>query len=95
MWRATMLFRAGDRMKQRIAQRVAAVAKARPAETRWSLIGAAGGAILGLLVGGVGITAMGGGTGVPAAVILAIVGGVLGNRFGISRDRPIRNREMD
>ncbi|WP_097522307.1 ammonium transporter [Sinorhizobium sp. BJ1] len=85
-------------MKDKISsasQKVAAAAKARPAETRWSLLGAAGGAILGLLVGGVGITAMGGGAGVPAAVILALVGGVLGNRFGISKDRPVRDRKMD
>ncbi len=80
-------------MKQRFtagAQKVSAAAKARPAETRWSLIGAAVGAILGLVIGGVGIAAMGGATGVPAAIILALVGGVIGNRYGISKDRPIR-----
>ncbi|MBB4232657.1 hypothetical protein [Rhizobium mongolense] len=79
-------------MKQKLssgAQKVAAAAKARPAETRWSLIGAAVGAVLGLLVGGVGIAAMGGAAGVPAAVILALVGGIVGNRYGISKDRPI------
>jgi predicted lipid-binding transport protein (Tim44 family) len=72
------------------AQKVTAAAKGRAAETRWSLIGAAAGAVLGLLVGGVGIAAMGGAAGVPAAVILALVGGVLGNRYGISKDRPVR-----
>ncbi len=80
-------------MKQKLssgAQKVAAAAKARPAETRWSLIGAVAGAIVGLLVGGVGIAAMGGAAGVPAALILALVGGVLGNRYGISKDRPVR-----
>lgn len=79
-------------MKQKFsfgAQKVAAAARARPAETRWSIIGAVAGAVLGLLVGGVGIAAMGGAAGVPAAVILALVGGVLGNRYGISRDRPV------
>lgn len=79
-------------MKQRIssgAQKVAAAAKARPAETRWSLIGAAAGALIGLLIGGVGIAAMGGAAGVPAAVIFALVGGALGNRYGISKDRPV------
>ncbi|MDX0165792.1 hypothetical protein GOC43_28845 [Sinorhizobium meliloti] len=79
-------------MKQRIssgAQKVAAAAKARPAETRWSVIGAAAGALIGLLIGGVGIAAMGGAAGVPAAVILALVGGVLGNRYGIGKDRPV------
>ncbi|MGO7273909.1 hypothetical protein ACCT18_01225 [Rhizobium ruizarguesonis] len=79
-------------MKQRLesnARKVAAAAKARPAETRWSLIGAAVGAVIGFLVGGVGIAAMGGSAGVPAAVILAVVGGIVGNRYGISKDRPV------
>ncbi|KSV92888.1 hypothetical protein [Sinorhizobium sp. GL28] len=80
-------------MKQKLssgAQKVAAAAKARPAETRWSLIGAAAGAVIGLLIGGVGVAAMGGAAGVPAAIILAIVGGMAGNRYGVSKDRPIR-----
>ncbi|MBY5828570.1 hypothetical protein ACC676_00445 [Rhizobium ruizarguesonis] len=80
-------------MKQKLsagAQKISDAAKARPAETRWSLIGAAAGALLGLLVGGVGIAAMGGAAGVPAALILALVGGIVGNRYGISKDRPIR-----
>lgn len=84
--------RAGGDMKQRLesnARKVAAAAKARPEETRWSLIGAAAGAILGLLVGGVGIAAMGGAAGVPAAVILGLIGGIVGNRYGISKDRPV------
>lgn len=70
-------------------KRIVSGAKARPAETRWSLIGASAGAAVGLMVGGVGIVAMGGGAGIPAAVILAVIGGMLGNRYGISRDRPV------
>ncbi|QIJ44253.1 hypothetical protein G7039_29220 (plasmid) [Rhizobium leguminosarum] len=80
-------------MKQKLhtgASKVAAAAKARPAETKWSFMGAVAGAVLGLLVGGVGIAAMGGAAGVPAAVILALIGGVVGNRYGISKDRPVR-----
>lgn len=72
------------------AKAAVSAAKARPAETRWSLIGAVVGAILGLVIGGVGIAAMGGAAGVPAAVILALVGAVMGNRYGISKDRPVR-----
>lgn len=45
--------------------------------------------VFGLLVGGVGIAALGGATGVPAAVILGLVGGIVGNRYGISKDRPV------
>lgn len=71
-------------------KRIVAGAKARPAEARWSLIGAAAGAGVGLLIGGVGIVAMGGGFGIPAALILAVVGCALGNRYGISKDRPVR-----
>ena len=79
-------------MKKQIssgAQKVASAAKARPAETRWSLIGAAAGAALGLVIGGVGVVAMGGGVGIPAAVILAVFGGMLGNRYGVGKDRPV------
>lgn len=65
-------------------------AKARPAETRWSLIGAAAGGGSGLLIGGIGVVAMGSGVGIPAAVILALVGGAAGNRYGIAKDRPVQ-----
>lgn len=80
-------------MKQKLnagAQKLSAAAKARPAETRWSLIGAAAGGGSGLLIGGVGIVAMGSGVGIPAALVLAVVGGAIGNRYGISKDRPVR-----
>lgn len=70
--------------------RVISEARARPAETRWSLIGAVAGGGSGLLIGGVGIVAMGSGVGIPAAVLLAAVGGAVGNRYGISKDRPVR-----
>jgi NADP-dependent 3-hydroxy acid dehydrogenase YdfG len=36
------------------------------------------------------VAAMGGAAGVPAALILALVGGIVGNRYGISKDRPVR-----
>ncbi|NKJ77743.1 hypothetical protein [Rhizobium leguminosarum] len=71
------------------AKTVSQAAKARPAETRWSIIGAAVGVVIGLLVGGVGIAALGGATGVPAALILGVMGAFFGNRYGISRDRPL------
>lgn len=80
-------------MKQRLetnARRVVAAAKARPAETRWSLIGAVAGAVLGLIIGGVGIAAMGGAAGVPAAVIFGLVGAIVGNRYGVGKDRPVQ-----
>lgn len=45
---------------------------------------------LGLLVGGVGVAAMGGAAGIPAAVILALSGAVIGNRYGISKYRTVQ-----
>ena len=54
------------------------------------MIGAVAGAAIGFAIGGVGIASMGGAVGIPAAVILAAIGGMLGNRYGISRDRPLR-----
>ncbi|WP_156379702.1 MULTISPECIES: hypothetical protein [unclassified Rhizobium] len=79
-------------MKQRLqdsARKVGDAAKARPAESKWSIIGAVAGAVVGLMIGGVGIAAMGGAAGVPAAAIFAIVGGMVGNRYGVSKDRPV------
>lgn len=79
-------------MKEKLrsgARNLSVAAKARPAETKWSIIGGAAGAVIGLFIGGVGIAAMGGAAGVPAGVVLALVGGVLGNRYGISKDRPV------
>ncbi|RVM58389.1 hypothetical protein CN128_09865 [Sinorhizobium meliloti] len=81
-----------ERLKDKLAsgaRKAAAAAKARPAEARWSVIGAVAGAVVGFLIGGVGIAAMGGATGVPAAIILTLVGALLGNRYGISKDRPV------
>jgi predicted lipid-binding transport protein (Tim44 family) len=82
----------GDPVKEKLSsatQHVAAAAKARPAETKWSIIGAAIGCVLGLMIGGVGIAAMGGAKGVPAALILMLIGAFIGNRYGISKDRPV------
>ena len=79
-------------MKQKIqdgVRKVGDAAKARPQEARWSIIGVIAGAAIGLMIGGVGIAAMGGARGVPAALILAIVFGFIGNRYGIGRDRPL------
>lgn len=79
-------------MKKKIAagaQKVTGAAKARPAETRWSIIGAAAGAILGLFVGSVGVAAMGGAAGIPATLLLGLIGAFVGNRYGISKDRPV------
>jgi hypothetical protein len=77
-------------MKQTLkrgAAEVANTAKARPKEVRWSLGGAVLGIVAGLLIGGVGVAAMGDAVGVPAAVILALVGAMTGNRVGVEFDR--------
>lgn len=80
-------------MKQVIKRNAAAVigfGKSRPREVRWSIYGMALGGTAGVLVGGVGIAALGGAMGVPAALVLAIVGGMIGNRIGVGKDRPLQ-----
>lgn len=76
-------------MRQRIRQGAGVVwrvAKARPKEARWSVIGIAAGTFVGLLIGGVGVAALGGAVGLPAAVVLAALGGLVGNRYGVEQD---------
>jgi hypothetical protein len=41
------------------------------------------------MIGGVGVAAMGNAIGIPATLITAIIGGAIGNRYRISRDRPL------
>lgn len=65
----------------------------RPKETGWSIFGGLVGAVAGFIfIGGVGIAAMGTAIGVPAALIGGVLGGLIGNRFGISRDRPVNTQ---
>lgn len=61
--------------------------KARPREFHWSILGAAAGFLIGILVGGVGVAALGGAIGVSAYYVLPVVGVAIGNRAGIWRDR--------
>ncbi len=61
--------------------------KSRPREFHWSIYGMAVGALVGAFVGGVGVAALGGALGVPASVILATVGGMIGNRVGVEKDK--------
>ena len=59
-------------------------------EGRLSILGAVAGVIVGLLVGGIGIVAMGGGSGLPAwltPVVLGFLGWLIGGRVGLWRDR--------
>lgn len=44
------------------------------------------GVLVGGSIGGVGMAALGGAFGVPAFLILAIVGMMIGNRIGIEKD---------
>jgi hypothetical protein len=64
--------------------------KARPKEAFWSMVGTGVGVIAGFSLGGVGIAAGGGASGFSGMVVLIVlagVGGLLGNRFGIWLDR--------
>ena len=40
-----------------------------------------------------GVAALGGALGVPASVILATVGGMIGNRVGVEKDKAARANE--
>ena len=64
-------------------------AKSRPYETKWSLFGLIAGTTVGLFIGGVGVAALGGAIGVPAAIMLGLVGALVGNRYGVEKDRPV------
>lgn len=53
---------------------------------RWCVVGAA----TCFMIGGVGVAAMGGAAELAAAAILALLGAVVSNRHGISKDRALR-----
>ena len=56
---------------------------AHPSEVRWSVIGSVSGGVAGLFVGSVAIS-------VPVWAVLAVLGGLIGNRFGSQKDgRPV------
>ena len=65
--------------------------KDRPSETIGTIIGAGGGGVVGTMIGGMGVVAMGTGIGIPAGLVLGVAGGVIGNRVGVGRDRPVKS----
>ena len=67
----------------------------RPSETIGTIVGASGGGAIGAMIGGMGVVAMGTGIGIPAGVVLGIAGGVIGNRVGVGRDRPVTKSDRD
>lgn len=82
-------------MKQTIkrgADVIRGFSKSRPREFRWSIYGMVVGAFAGVFIGGVGIAALGVAVGVPAFIILAIVGGMIGNRVGVEKDNALRSQ---
>lgn len=78
-------------MMRAAKQKLVRLLKSRPNEAKGTLIGAAAGLPIGLMVGGVGIVAMGGAVGIPAALIAGVVGGAVGNRIGVEKDIPARS----
>ncbi len=83
-------------MKQTIrrgAWAVRAISKARPREFRWSIYGILVGALAGTFIGGMGIAVLGLAFGLPASLISAIVGGMIGNRVGVEKDHKARSEE--
>lgn len=63
------------------------VALDRPQETRWSVAGAVIGLVFGLIFGGVGVAAFGGALGLSGFLVFPLLFGIVGNRYGIGRDR--------
>ncbi len=61
----------------------------RPWEARFTILGIVGGAIIGFMVGGIGVAMRGGAGGLWGWAVFAVIGGFLGNRFGVSCDRPL------
>jgi hypothetical protein len=67
-----------------------------PKQVKNTIMGAGTGLIIGsTVVGGIGIAAMGGAVGIPGSLVLAGVGGLLGNRLGVGQDKKaaFRNRQ--
>ncbi|QIP05612.1 hypothetical protein [Bradyrhizobium symbiodeficiens] len=65
------------------------VPKSRPKELRWSIYGVVAGVLVGASLGGIGVAIHGGAFGFPAAVVLGTIGGVIGNRIGLEKDRAV------
>jgi hypothetical protein len=66
-----------------------------PQEVKSTAAGIATGLAAGAAIGGIGVAALGGAVGVSGAAALAVVGGLVGNRIGISKDRRAQNRRAD
>jgi hypothetical protein len=82
-------------MKQilkRSAVAIYSLSKSRPSEFRWSIYGVGVGTLAGVFFGGVGIAALGTAVGVPASLIFATVGGIIGNRVGVEKDNNAADR---
>jgi len=63
-------------------------ARSRPKEVKITLFGAGTGVGIGYAIGGsIGVVGFFGGVGIPWVVLLALSGGVLGNRIGIAKDK--------
>lgn len=45
------------------------------------------GVLVGASIGGIGVAVLGSAFGVPAFVIFAIIGAMIGNRIGVEKDR--------
>ena len=69
----------------------------RPKEAAGTFIGAFAAAPIGVVIGGVGLTAMGGGIGVPVIALcglFGLVGAGIGNRVGVELDRPADSKDL-
>jgi uncharacterized protein YcfJ len=82
-------------MRHKIKRTAAAIRrfrKSRPREFRWSIYGSVVGALVGTFIGGIGVAALGIAFGAPASIILAVIGGMIGNRVGVEKDKAALGR---
>ncbi|MET4603679.1 uncharacterized protein YcfJ [Bradyrhizobium sp. JR4.1] len=73
----------------RAAATLRGIRKSRPKELRWSIYGVVAGVLVGASIGGIGVAILGGAFGISAAVVLGIIGGMIGNRVGVEKDRAV------
>lgn len=69
--------------------RISSFVGRRRKEVAGTLAGAVAGMPVGLVIGGVGVTALGGAIGLPAIAVCSLLGAGIGNRIGVGLDRPL------
>lgn len=87
---------AAGAVNQKVDQLTERLAPNAPKEVKGTIAGVITGAAVGSAIGGIGIAALGTAVGLPASAVLAVGAGLVGNRWGISKDRKeLSSRKRD